>query len=157
MRTGLTRRASKCLVEALEDPLLLFSVLYGFLAANLAGFNREVVRELAPEFLALAEKQGNTGLISEAHRLMGHVFFFTGEFAIVRWLPVLAKITGYPPYVFARRHCGCSAIPMRLSRTWTTQSQTRAISISFLSIPFSNYAITDVHLLREIQCSERIA
>jgi hypothetical protein len=84
MRTGLTRRASKCLVEALEDPLLLFSVLYGFLAANLAGFNREVVRELAPEFLALAEKQGNTGLISEAHRLMGHVFFFTGEFAKAR-------------------------------------------------------------------------
>ena len=41
-----------------EDPLLLFSVLYGFWVASWSAFNGDVVRELAAQFLALAEKQG---------------------------------------------------------------------------------------------------
>ena len=43
--------------EPLEDPLLLFSVLYSFWIANFIAFNGEVIRELAVQFLALAEKQ----------------------------------------------------------------------------------------------------
>jgi hypothetical protein len=46
--------------EALEDPLLLFSVLYGIWVANLIAFNGDACRYLAPQFLALAEKQGST-------------------------------------------------------------------------------------------------
>ena len=44
--------------ETLEDPLLLFSVLYGFWVAKLVAFNGDELRELAAQFLALAEKQG---------------------------------------------------------------------------------------------------
>ena len=43
--------------EPLEDPLLLFSILYGFWLANYIAFNGDVARELAAQFLALAEKQ----------------------------------------------------------------------------------------------------
>jgi len=46
--------------ERPEDPLLLFSVLYGFWAANYVAFNGDAVRELAEQFRALAEKQGTT-------------------------------------------------------------------------------------------------
>jgi predicted ATPase len=42
--------------EHLEDPLLLFSVLYGFWVANSVAFNGDAVRELAGQFLAFADK-----------------------------------------------------------------------------------------------------
>ena len=44
--------------EPPEDPLLLFSVLYNFWIANYAAFNGDVIRKLAAQFLALAEKSG---------------------------------------------------------------------------------------------------
>jgi predicted ATPase len=44
--------------EPPEDPLLLFSVLYAFWVARYAAFNGDMLRELAVQFLALAEKQG---------------------------------------------------------------------------------------------------
>jgi hypothetical protein len=44
--------------EPPEDPLLLFSVLWGFWVANYAAFKGDVVHELASELLELAEKQG---------------------------------------------------------------------------------------------------
>ena len=43
--------------EPPEDPLILFSTLYGFLTMNVVAFNGDVLRRLAAEFLALAEKQ----------------------------------------------------------------------------------------------------
>jgi hypothetical protein len=46
--------------ELPEDPLLLFSVLYGFWVANYVAFNGEVVRELAAQFLVFAQKQTAT-------------------------------------------------------------------------------------------------
>jgi hypothetical protein len=42
---------------ARQDPLLQFSVLYGFWGANLVAFNGDALRELASQFLTLAEKQ----------------------------------------------------------------------------------------------------
>src|SRR6202040_559341 len=62
---------AEALGEAPEDPLLLFSVLYAFCAANIVGFNGDVVRQLAAQFLALAEKQGTTTPLLMAHRVMG--------------------------------------------------------------------------------------
>ena len=44
--------------EPPEDPLLLFSALYGLWFGNFMAFNGDVVRELAVQFLALAEKRG---------------------------------------------------------------------------------------------------
>lgn len=72
-------------VEALgerpEDPLVLFSVLYGFWVANLVAFNGSAVRELAVQFLALAEKQSTTVALIMGHRLMGISLLLTGEIA----------------------------------------------------------------------------
>jgi predicted ATPase len=64
-----------------EDPLLLFSVLYGFWAANYTAFDGKAVRELARQFLSLAEKQGATAALVAAHRLMGTSLVHTGDIA----------------------------------------------------------------------------
>jgi predicted ATPase len=45
---------AEALGEPLDDPLLLFSVLYGFWVANFVAFNGDVLLELAMQFLALA-------------------------------------------------------------------------------------------------------
>jgi class 3 adenylate cyclase len=47
---------AEALGEPLEDPLLLFSILYGSWVANIAAFNGDICCELAGQFLALAEK-----------------------------------------------------------------------------------------------------
>jgi hypothetical protein len=49
----------------------LFSVLYSFWVANYAAFNGDVMRELAAQFLALAERQGAIVPLMIGHRLMG--------------------------------------------------------------------------------------
>jgi hypothetical protein len=67
--------------ESPEDPLLLFSVLYGFWVANLVAFKGDVMRDLAGQFLALADKQGATGPRMMAHRLMGLSLLHTGDMA----------------------------------------------------------------------------
>ena len=61
--------------------LLLFSVLYGFWVANYVAFNGEVSRELAAQFLALAEKQRATVPLMVGHRLMGTSLMSTGDIA----------------------------------------------------------------------------
>ena len=65
--------------ETLEDPLLLFSVLYGFWAAAHASFQGSVMRELATQFLTLAEKQGATVPLLVGHRLVGSSLTLTGD------------------------------------------------------------------------------
>jgi predicted ATPase len=65
--------------EPLEDPLLLFSVLYGLWAASFVSFDGERIRELAVQFFALAEKSGNTGPIIIGHRLLGLSLQHTGD------------------------------------------------------------------------------
>jgi predicted ATPase len=70
---------AEALGEPPEDPLLLFSVLYGFWVANYIAFNGDVVRELAAQFLALAEKQGSTIPLMIGHRLMGISLMYTGD------------------------------------------------------------------------------
>ena len=67
--------------EAPEDPLLLFSVLYGAWVASLVAFNGDAVRELATQFLAVAEKRGATGLRMVGHRLRGMSLLCTGAIA----------------------------------------------------------------------------
>jgi hypothetical protein len=114
--------------EAVEDPLLLFSVLYGLWVANLTAFKGDVVRELAVQFLALAQKQGATVPIMIGHRLIGLSLLHTGDIAegrthldralrftillsIVRWRRDLAKTLEWQPYPGGRWLCGCLAIP----------------------------------------------
>ena len=70
--------------EPPDDPLLLFSVLYSFWVASFVAFNGDVARELAAQFLALAEKQRATVPLMIGHRLMGNSFMCTGDIAEAR-------------------------------------------------------------------------
>jgi predicted ATPase len=59
--------------------MTLFSVLYGFWVANYVAFNGKVCRDLAAQFLTLAEKQEATVPLMIGHRLMGTSLLFTGD------------------------------------------------------------------------------
>jgi len=72
---------AEALGEAPEDPLLLFSVLYGFCTASLVAFNGDALRELAAQFLTLADKQGATVPLMIGHRLVGTSLLYTGDIA----------------------------------------------------------------------------
>jgi class 3 adenylate cyclase/predicted ATPase len=70
---------AEALGEPPEDPLLLFSVLYGFWVANYVAFNGNVIRELATQFLSLAETQGATVPRMIGHRILGVALMYTGD------------------------------------------------------------------------------
>jgi predicted ATPase len=70
---------AEALGEPPEDPLLLFSVLYGVWAASYVAFNGDVTRELASQFVALAEKQGQIVPLMIGRRLMGTSLMLTGD------------------------------------------------------------------------------
>jgi class 3 adenylate cyclase/predicted ATPase len=72
---------AEALGEPSEDPLLLFSVLYAFWVANTVAFNGDASRDLAAQFLALAEKQRATVPLMLGHRLMGAALLYTGDIA----------------------------------------------------------------------------
>ena len=61
--------------------MLLFSVLYGVWVANSVAFNGDKVRELAAQFLTLAEKQRATVPLMIGHRVMGFSLLMTGDLA----------------------------------------------------------------------------
>jgi class 3 adenylate cyclase/predicted ATPase len=72
---------AETLGEPPDDPLMLFSVLYGFWGASYNVFNGGAVCELAGQFLALAEKQGATVPLMIGRRLMGSSLLLTGDVA----------------------------------------------------------------------------
>src|SRR5713226_1237035 len=72
---------AEALGEPSEEPLLLFSVLYAFWVANFGAFNGDVCRDLAAQFLALAEKQRATVPLMIGHRIVGSSLLFTGDIA----------------------------------------------------------------------------
>ena len=80
-RARLLIEQAEALGEPPEDPLVLFSVLYGFFAANYVAFNGDVICDLAAQFLTLAEKQGTTAALMVGHRLMGASLVHTGDIA----------------------------------------------------------------------------
>jgi predicted ATPase len=77
-RARLLIEQAETLGEPLEDPLLLFSALYGLWAANFVAFNGDVMRELAAQVLTLAEKHGAIVPLMIGHRLMGTTLLCTG-------------------------------------------------------------------------------
>jgi predicted ATPase len=70
---------SEALGEPVEDPLALFSVLYGFWVASYVAFNGDMVRTLAAQFLTSAEKRGATVPLMIGHRIMGSALVYTGD------------------------------------------------------------------------------
>jgi class 3 adenylate cyclase/predicted ATPase len=71
----------EALGEPLEDPLLLFSVLYGLWTASLVAFRGDVVRQVAVEVFALANRQKTKAPLMIANRIMGTSLLLTGELA----------------------------------------------------------------------------
>jgi class 3 adenylate cyclase/predicted ATPase len=78
-RARLLIEEAETLGEPPGDPLLLFSVRYSIWVANYAAFDGEVVRDLAAQFLLLAEKQGATVPLMIGHRLMAVALVSTGS------------------------------------------------------------------------------
>jgi predicted ATPase len=78
-RARLLIEQAQALGEPPEDPLLLFSVLFAAWNANFVAFNGDVLRDLAAQFLALAEKQGATAPVMVGHRIMATTLAFMGE------------------------------------------------------------------------------
>jgi predicted ATPase len=64
---------AEALGEPPEDALLLFSVLYSFWTSSFVGFDGDTVRELADQFLTLAQKRNATAPLMIGHRMMGSV------------------------------------------------------------------------------------
>jgi hypothetical protein len=80
-RAHLLIENAEALGEPPEDPLLLFSVLWGFWVANFVAFKGDVLRELASKLLTLAEKQGASVPLMIAHRSTGICLLHTGDIA----------------------------------------------------------------------------
>jgi class 3 adenylate cyclase/predicted ATPase len=71
---------AEALGEALEDPLVVYTILYGFWVANYIAFNGDVCRDLAAHVLALADRQGANVPRLVAHGIKGITFLSTGDF-----------------------------------------------------------------------------
>src|SRR5262249_53163948 len=80
-RARLLIERAEALAENPEDPLLLVSVLWSVWITNFVAFKGEVLCELAAQFLALAEKQGETVPLMLGHRIMGVSSLMTGDIA----------------------------------------------------------------------------
>jgi predicted ATPase len=72
---------AEALGEPPEDPLLLFSVLYGSWVANLFAFDGDACRDVADRFMAIAESQGTTVPLMIGHRCLGATLLLMGDFA----------------------------------------------------------------------------
>jgi predicted ATPase len=83
-RARLLIEQAEALGEPPEDPLLLFRVLNAFWSANLMAFNGDACRDLAAQYLALAERQKATAPVVTGHRMVGISLLHTGHFAEAR-------------------------------------------------------------------------
>ena len=72
---------AESLGEQIEDPLLLYSVLYGFFMKKFINFDGDAASALALQFLTLAEQQKATAPIMIGHRLLGMTLLCVGDAA----------------------------------------------------------------------------
>jgi hypothetical protein len=94
--------------EHIEDPLLLYSVLYGFFIAKFIVFDGDAACALARQFLALAEQQKVTAPIMIGHRLLANTLLCMGDAA--EGLSHLDRALAlYDPAVHRPRH----ALPVK--------------------------------------------
>jgi len=144
-RARLLIEQAQGLGEPPEDPLLLFSVLYGFWTASHVAFNGDKMRDLAAQFLALAQKQGAIAPLMVGNRLMGMSLLQAGDIAqgrhilieqsrcmiLLSTVSLRAALEATPEYQFypiGHGHYGCWAIPRWRSRMSSAHSGTRARS-----------------------------
>jgi len=70
---------AESLGEHIEDPLLLYSVLYGFFMEKFINLDGDAASALARQFLALAEQQNATAPVMIGHRLLGMTLLLMGD------------------------------------------------------------------------------
>ena len=145
-RARLLIEQAEALGEPPEDPLLLFSVLYGFWVANYVAFNGDADRaSLRRSSWRLPRSKGRPSPLMIGHRLMGISLLYTGDIAegrahydqaIALYDPAehrplatrFGQDAGWQSCPIGRGLCGCLAIPRPRSRTRTTRSKMRARS-----------------------------
>ena len=120
-RAQLLIEQAEGLGEPPDDPLLLFSVLYGFWVTNYVGFNGDAMLGFAAHFLELAEKQGATVPLMVGHRLMGVSLASMGELLQARThydqaLPLYDPVAHRP---LATRFTADIRVGILNFRTWT--------------------------------------
>ena len=96
-RARLLIKQAEALGEPLDDPLLLFSVLYGVWTTNTVAFDGDKARELAAQFLALAEKQEATAQLMIGHHMMG--------------ISLATRVTSHKAERTRIRHSCCTTLP----------------------------------------------
>ncbi len=67
--------------ETPDDVLAPFSTLYGDWIANFMAFSGDIVKDIATQFLALAESQKTSVPLMIGHRIMGSTLLFLGDIA----------------------------------------------------------------------------
>jgi len=80
-RARLLIEQAEALGEPSEDPLLLFSAMYGVWTASYVAFKGDELREHAAQFLALAEKNDAKVAVMVGHRVLASALIFTGAIA----------------------------------------------------------------------------
>ena len=106
--------------EPPEDPLLLFSALYGFWIASHVAFNGDMVRELAAQFLARAERQGATVPLMIGHRLLGTSWLLTGTIAEGRSTSIARSRSTTRSIVSWRRDLATTSVRALCYRSWAS-------------------------------------
>ncbi len=72
---------AEALGEPAEDPLLLYSVLYGFFLGSFIAFDGDAAYALARQFLGLAQQQSAIAPIMIGHRLLANSLLCMGDVA----------------------------------------------------------------------------
>jgi predicted ATPase len=80
-RAHLFIEQAEALGEPPEDPLPVFSVLFGFWNISQVAFNGDDMGKLAAQFFTLAESQGSTVPLMVGNRIMGITKVLTADFA----------------------------------------------------------------------------
>jgi tetratricopeptide (TPR) repeat protein len=83
-RARLLIEQAEALGEPPEDPLLLFSVLYGVFIASVGAFDGDATREIASHTLELAEKQSASFPRVLGHNNLGGTLMMRGDIAEAR-------------------------------------------------------------------------
>ena len=94
-RARLLIEQAEALGEPAEDPLLLFSVLYGFWVANYVAFNGDAMRNFAGQFLALALYD------PRAHRPLATRFGQDHRVSVLAFRSLALWLLGYPESALA--------------------------------------------------------
>jgi class 3 adenylate cyclase/predicted ATPase len=114
---------AEALGEPTEDPLLLYSVLYGFFIQKFIAFDGDAACTLARQFLTLAEKQKAAIPTMIGHRLLGTTLLCIGNAAealsqLDRCLTIYDSATHRPLATRFGQDVGAAAMAFRPLALW---------------------------------------